>query len=575
MIVSPRRSIIVGPAALAIIGIGALLVLFALRAFHERHMILDDGYILGRYASHLADGHGFRWNVSSAPAEGFTSVIFVVLQACLLRVGFELPGAAALLSIAAIAGVAAFLVAAADPRRPGFAVAAMPAAFLLLDPRIGVHASRGLETSVFFLAAVGMVSVTGTMVRQPRRTTSYLMALASVLLVLARPDGALIVWVCWVAAARALGRGGDQRAVLLPGAAALLMTGGVLAAWKFWYFGELLPTAYYVKAAGVGWAGMPDVRAFVAEYWVWLLAGGVAFMGAVLAPGRGHAPSRPVQSETVIGVAVTALWLIYAMRIVHEMGFEHRFTFVLVPLAALAITRGLRATLDRVVERWPSSTGLLTGAGYLVVIAIALASAHPVSRSLTVLRSEPPSDPFANVLTRLGRAISNAGLGEQISFLNGAAGAAPFFAGAKHTDAMGLASPEFSKVTSIERRQQLIAEGAFDIIEMPFLPASAGATSEIDDPLRNTAYWRHVESIGLAYLRFKTVRDMPEWLRLVHWHMRYLRDHMTLAGAMQAPGVQMNVYVSRASPHFNHLIGTLSRGLDISATEAARLGNAR
>ncbi len=569
-IVVPARGILVGfPTILALVGLGALLLLFSLRAFHERNLAVDDAYILARYASQFADGHGFRWNATSPPSEGFTSILFVVLQAGLLRMGFEPPAASALLSIGAVAGVVALLVSVADPRRPGFAIAALPAAFLLLDTGIGVHASRGLETSMFFVVAVGMVALTGMVVERPHPKTGYAMALVSFLLVLTRPDGALIVAICWMAAALGLRRRTDRNALLLPGAALLTVIGVAFAAWKFWYFGDTLPTAYYVKAAGVGWAGGQDVNAFVADYRAWLVGAGVAcFTTSAIRFGGGPGPGlwRRPYVEAVLAVAIGVPWLIYAARIVHETGFVHRFSFVLVPLSALAITRGLRAALDVAAGRL-SGPGAVTVVGLLATVTFALAMAGPFSRSVEALTNDPPSDAHVVVFSRLGRAIASAGLGEQISFLNGAAGAAPYFAGARHVDAFGLATTDFSKPMSAERRQQLIAEGAFDIIEMPFLPASAGANSVANEPLRHSDYWRDVEAVGLTFLRFKKMRTMEEWFQMAHWVMRYLRDHMTLAGAARLPGARMIVYVSRASPHYERLIETLSRELDIRPSQ--------
>ncbi len=222
------------PTILTLFGLGALLVLFALRALHERGLAIDDAYILARYASHFGDGHGFRWNISSPPVEGFTSPLFVVLLAGFLRFGIEPTTASTILSMAAIAGVVTLLVAAADPKRPGFAIAVLPAALLLLDPGIGVHASRGLETSVFFLGAVGLVAVSGTVVRRPSRRAGYAMGAVSVVLILARPDGALIVAVCWLAAALALRWRTGNETVLLPGAVLLISIGAAYAAWKLW-----------------------------------------------------------------------------------------------------------------------------------------------------------------------------------------------------------------------------------------------------------------------------------------------------------------------------------------------------
>ncbi|HQX82053.1 MAG TPA: hypothetical protein PKW63_09870 [Vicinamibacterales bacterium] len=558
------------PTALALLGILTLLALFGARAFHERDLAIDDAYILTRYASHLAEGHGFRWNVTSPPVEGFTSPLFVMLLAGLLRLGVAPTAAAAALSIIAITGLVALLVTAAGPTRPGFSIATLPTAFLLVDPGIAVHASRGLETSAFFLVAAAQVAIAGAMVRRPAHTTGYGMAAVSFLLVLTRPDGALIVAVCWLAAALALrGRSGDGTQALLHSGVALALVGAAFAMWKLWYFGALLPTAYYVKAVGVGWAGVTDAMAFVADYSVWLVGSALAALGTiVMALSRLPDRWRHVHLETVIPMAVTLPWLVYSAKIVHEQGFTHRFSFVLVPLAALAATHALRTAFDVATERRWIRPGILATAGTVAVIGCALMFASPVSHTLQTLRGAPPSDANVIVFSRLGRAIASAGLGEQISFLNSAAGAAPFLAGARHVDSFGLATREFSKVVSIERRLQMIADSAFDVIEMPFLPASPGAESVDDEPMRFTDYWKRVEEVGRNARQYEPTEDgMDAWFATAHSVMRYLRDHTTLVGGANYSGNVMHIYVSRESHHYQQLVTTLSRELDIPAEQ--------
>ncbi len=305
--------------------------------------------------------------------------------------------------------------------------------------------------------------------------------------------------------------------------------------------------------------------AFATDYWGWLLGAAAAGVGTgAIAFSRAPDRWRHASMETVIPVAVALPWLVYSAKLVHEQGFSHRFSFVLVPLAALGILRGLRFALDLLMERRFVRSGVLTTFSCVAVIGLALVAIRPVSATLDVLRSTPPVNPNVVAFSHLGRAIARAGLGEQISFLTGVAGAAPYFAGARHVDPLGLATRELSRVVPLERRKQIIVDTAFDVIEIPLLPASPGAESEEDEPLRSTDYWREVEEIGQNPLKFQLVSDIEEWFEMTHWMMRYLRDNMTLAGvAQQPPGmVRMFVYVSRKSQHYEHPVATLSRELD-------------
>ena len=60
-----------------------LAVLCGVFVLHSLYLacITEDAHITFRFARHLAEGHGFTWNINEAPVEGFTSFIWVLIAA--------------------------------------------------------------------------------------------------------------------------------------------------------------------------------------------------------------------------------------------------------------------------------------------------------------------------------------------------------------------------------------------------------------------------------------------------------------------------------------------------------------
>src|SRR6185436_9887018 len=85
-------------------------------AFHDRGMTVDDGYIVFRYAENLVAGHGFRWNATGTPSEGFSSTVAVVGVAALIRAGMDPVLAALALNLAGAVAMTAGLLAAGGLR---------------------------------------------------------------------------------------------------------------------------------------------------------------------------------------------------------------------------------------------------------------------------------------------------------------------------------------------------------------------------------------------------------------------------------------------------------------------------
>lgn len=206
--------------------------------------VCDDAYIAFRYARHLAEGHGLRFNLGEAPpVEGYTNLLWVLWIALGERLGVAPETAARVASIACGAVLIALTTRVAVRR---FALelqsALCVALFLACLPPVSLWSTSGLETMPFALAVFATWERLAGDPDRPRGVQAGTCALAAALL---RADGAL--WAAFALVAAAAELRGRLRALVLP--LAILAAGeAVHLLWRHGYHGEWLPNTARVKA---------------------------------------------------------------------------------------------------------------------------------------------------------------------------------------------------------------------------------------------------------------------------------------------------------------------------------------
>ncbi len=227
---------------------------------------VDDAYISFRYAANLARGQGLVFNAGER-VEGFSNFLWTLLAAAMLRVGASAPlwmplvALGALLALVAVTarGVRAL---ADDPAHPGALRGSVAAAVVALSGGLGYHAFAGLETVPFTLAFT-----VAALAAVQRRPTSF--AVVTAVAFLLRPEAGLVG--AWGLAVLALGPDGRRRALRATALLALLV--GPYLAWKWSYFGALLPNTLHAKT--------PDRVAGLHYLGAWMAsAGGLALLAA-------------------------------------------------------------------------------------------------------------------------------------------------------------------------------------------------------------------------------------------------------------------------------------------------------
>ncbi len=230
--------------ALAALGVAAALVPYAVLAWRLQ-WVCDDAYIAGRYAQHVAAGHGLVFNLGEpVPVEGYSDLLWVLIGAGLERWGLRSPEVIGAVSAATglllLLGLRRVLV-----QRVGVSGPAATAAVAVLSaaPPFAAWATSGLETMPATAAFFALVTLATT---GATAWEGVLAALAGFALATLRPEGLF-------AAIAVLGGSWwsrpDARRSLRFAVAALAALAVPWLAWRLSYHGSLVPNPVRVKVA--------------------------------------------------------------------------------------------------------------------------------------------------------------------------------------------------------------------------------------------------------------------------------------------------------------------------------------
>lgn len=223
----------------------ALLAIFVAGTFLFLDWIPDDAYISYRYAENLASGHGLVFNPGER-VEGFSNPLWTVTLALLRWLGFNVPAAALLLSLACAYLVVMLSLQLFERIAPDEASLRLPFGLALVASLPMVFwASSGMETHAeAALVLVGaLLHLRALSANRPQLEPAAAAAFAGVALI--RPEGVALLAV-HAAMVLVNHRWRPPRVVwvglLAAGAVALLAW---LGSWV--YYGELLPNTYWAK----------------------------------------------------------------------------------------------------------------------------------------------------------------------------------------------------------------------------------------------------------------------------------------------------------------------------------------
>ncbi|HKQ58048.1 MAG TPA: hypothetical protein VJY35_09290 [Candidatus Eisenbacteria bacterium] len=342
--------------------IAALLVV-GLAAAHIRMLafLCDDAFIAFRYARSWAEGFGPVFNVGER-VEGYTDFLWVAVLASVLKLGGTLEFWAPRLGAAAALATLVVLMVALERRTPWSGILA--GTLLGASASWAAWATGGLETALFtllvtvaFLQSLEVLAGGGT---RAAAASGACLALAA----MTRPDGLLFAGATFVVLAAQAARGRLPWRSVWVWCALLAALFGPYFAWRWAYYGQLLPHTFAVKVGGAA-----------------MLGPGIAYLGAaaarlhpelLLIPGAALLALRLPAGVSRSELAMWSAWVLPFTAYVAWVGGDFmdlfRFLAPLVPLLAWIAARG-SASLAETLERRVRAGRIVAAAVALLVLA--------------------------------------------------------------------------------------------------------------------------------------------------------------------------------------------------------------
>jgi len=548
--------------------LAAAVLIYAGNTYHYHIDRWDDAYITFRFAQHLADGQGLIWNLGGEAVEGFTSLLHVLLLAFGMEIGVDPYVWSLVLSTASVIGTVALMLTIVR-RQFGkiYPLAVVPIAMYLIEWPTAMHTTSGLETQIFVVILCAICFFALSFIESHSWSAVLGMSATVFLACLCRPEAVIYSFATYLALAVYsifVERSGANKELILKlsvSAGLITVAALIYAAWKFNYFGYLLPNPFYVKSSKLSLAGLDEVTDYLKELIRWFAPLTVAAIAIYFIAGsRSEKLSSLIgKPKLVAGFLVLALPPLFALAyyatIIHEVGGSYRFSyptfFYFALIAALFLSHVQRSVK---FSRW-GNTGLV--AVGLITLGLLF-----VSQKSWRVDASPPSD-FNEYHWQIADVLRDTGLGSRATILCDAAGVIPYVSGFNQLDRVGLTENHLSgrvPLTPVER-EAYIWSRPIDVYfgyEPPALPDAKGPE---DDPRMRTAY---VEQILLRKkLKRVEARIMVQDPELLHARMRELRDHWILVGESDFPGwrawrLKHFVYVRRDSQFVSLLISKLN-----------------
>jgi hypothetical protein len=568
---------------------GALILLFAVLVYfgntYKLHLERwDDAYITFRFAQNFAAGQGFIWNAGGEPVEGFTSFLHVLLLAFGIKAGIDPWLGSLIISLISVLATTGMILLVF--RRQFGSLHPVAAAFVgifLIDFSTSTHTTSGLETQLFIALLCACYLNAFVFIEKQSWQTAISLGVLTFLSCLSRPEAVIYnAGLYFALAVYSLSSAPEtlsrQEKLLRLSASAVIFVilGLIYAAWKYSYFGYILPNPYYVKSNKFSLAGLPEVTDYIKHLIKWLAplaAAGIflIFADKLREEGVSGAIKKAfveplsflrepqARAKFLLTLFPPLLALAYYCTIIHEVGGAFRFSYPTYFYFVLACGIFLQALIGSTRLKKITEFSLLT------VAAVWLALLFVWQKSWRI--SPIPPSPFGQFHTKIGEALKSTGLGYQGTVLCDAAGVIPYISGFNQVDRVGLVDNFLSgrKPAPRAEREAYIWSRPIDVYFGNEPPAEPGAESpEVDSQMKSQYVSEILLKRQLALVESRIFLQDPQ---LLHARMRELRDNWYLLGETSSPAwkawkLKSFVYVRRNSLNAELLISKLGSLID-------------
>jgi arabinofuranosyltransferase len=438
-------------------------------------MHADDAFITFRYAENLARGLGPVYNAGEH-VEGYSTPLYMFSLAGASALGFELMPLSRTVGLASVLAIIAVLYRGL--RKVGLEAWGAALATFPLSTCFYVHLSSvaGMETMPHALLLFTGLLLLGD--SEPTRKTTLLASFLLILSALTRPEG-IAFWGLGLLLVVATDRR-QLSTYMLPFSLFVAHL-----AWRYSYYGDLLPNTYYVKVGGgfasfsAGWKELRHYFENLAHSSWLILAIAGAWAGA----------SLPQERRRVLVMSTAVIFHVgYVVSVGGDSLGLKRFYIPVLPLLAYLVGLAFLKTPRLDLQRNWWRTG--------VAVTFALALGYSL---FLLLVGKPP-------LQDHGYFTGNRKLGEHLAKTRdpstriavSAAGAIPYFSGLPALDLYGLNDRHISRQPFSEGHAYtghakwdptyvLSEEPDLVVVNRGYLPAGFNYSKTIELAMRNPA----------------------------------------------------------------------------------------
>lgn len=401
--------------------------------------IQDDAFVSFRYAQNLVDGNGLVFNVGER-VEGYTNFLWTLLVGAALYLGLE-PVAFTIALGLALFVLSLIFTYQLSRLLLGIRGPALLAVVLLgTNYTFSAYATGGLETqlqALLFLASVFLV-VRSLRMRSWGITSMLALSLLLTAAILTRPDSVILTLVLGpVALFFAIREGTSVKSTILKLGALilpLLIIMGTWLAWKFAFYGGIIPNTFYAKRFP---SLLHSTSSGLSYYWwFWL-----SYLLILLLPVYLVALPRLAKRVTVEKVILTVLvvgWSAYLIVVGGDF-MEFRFLVPIMPFLFI----GLAWLASVFFQRKPAQLAVAA-----IVLVGSLSHAVTFDRIRDAEKIETIPQLFSHVKedgenwTGLGKALGKEfAYSPDVTIALGGVGVIPYYSRLRTIDYFGLTDP--------------------------------------------------------------------------------------------------------------------------------------
>ena len=436
---------------------------------------LDDTCVYFNYAKNIVEGNVFAYDARNLPSEGFTSLIFLLLLTPFQYFGINLLFAAILINMIALTAIVWFgvklyqTIAATENTLFTYLFMTIFAISLIFDQNVAIMIGMGFESmlspALIFAAFYSLLfsyqhQKSHLSIKSLRQSIvgSFILLFLAILI---RPENLLIVGVFIVVGFAMI----SYKRAMIPGILVFGMCFTLYLLFKWVYFGDIFPTAYYRKfnehGSLMGYYYVVNTLTYYLDNIFAIIA---LFIATIFLDRSRTLPYLLIFSLFTATALIISVFFLFVLPIV---GYGGRFLVIPIVIIHFMLACFLTRVLEKVMNLNKSSQdSIMTLKSLFILLPITAVLFIPIDRfSLNYFSTEPirnfyqtvrqkfESHPYVKFGDFLRTHLKQP---QQVTLVFGDAGCIPYTSDLQFIDPNGLTEPYIAHLFKIQDKKQIV-----------------------------------------------------------------------------------------------------------------------